>query len=75
MGRKSVLWNDLETQLLKYCEVMEETFFGLKIQGIKQLAFQLAITNNIEHSLPLSKGAAGKKYQTFSQKAPNSFST
>lgn len=62
LGRKSVLGNDLETQLVKYCEVMEERFFGLKIQDIKQLAFQLAIKNNIEHPFPLSKGAAGKKW-------------
>lgn len=39
IGKKSVLGNDLEAQLVKHCEVMEERFFGLNIQDIKQLAF------------------------------------
>lgn len=62
LGRKSVLGEDLEKELVKYCKVMEERFFGLKIRDIRQLAFQLAIKNNIEHPFPLSKGAAGKKW-------------
>jgi hypothetical protein len=62
MGRKCVLGEDLEKDLVKYCKKMEETFYGVTVRDIKQLAFQLAVKNNVDHPFPLAKGAAGKKW-------------
>jgi hypothetical protein len=49
LGRKTVLGNVLENQLLNYDLVMESKFYGLTRNDIKRLAYQLAVKNKIEH--------------------------
>ena len=62
LGRKCSLGDELEEELVRYCKVMENMYFGLRSSDIRQLAFQIAVRNNIDHPFSLSKGAAGKKW-------------
>lgn len=62
LGRKCVLGDDAEKELVQYCKMMEERFYGVTVRDVKQLAFQLAIKNDISHPFAVSKGAAGKKW-------------
>jgi hypothetical protein len=45
--RKCFLGNELETELLKHYQIMDETFFGLRRRDILVLAYQLAVKKNI----------------------------
>jgi hypothetical protein len=38
IGRKCALGNELETELAKYCQIMDERFFGLRRRDIRVLA-------------------------------------
>lgn len=62
LGRKHVLGDELEKELVRYCLIMEDRFFVLTVRDIKQLAFQLAVQNNIDHPFTERKGVAGKKW-------------
>lgn len=62
LGRKCALGENLEKQLLEYCKTMDQRFYGVTVRDIRQLAFQLAVKNNIAHPFALSKGLAGKKW-------------
>lgn len=48
-GRPTVLPPELEEQLVKYCLVMESTFFGLTRRDLRRMAYQLAERNGIKH--------------------------
>lgn len=60
LGRKTVLGNVLENQLLNYALVMESKFYGLTRNDIKRLAYQLAVQNKIEHSFNGESMMAGR---------------
>jgi hypothetical protein len=62
IGRKCALGNELQIELAKYCQIMDERFFGLKRQDIRVLAYQLDVKNNIKHPISRCKGMAGKKW-------------
>lgn len=47
MGRRPALPIDLEAELESYCKEMDRRFYGLRLQDIKYMAFQLAIKNNL----------------------------
>lgn len=48
-GRPTVLPPKLEEELVKYCLVMESTFFGLTRRDLRRMAYQLAERNVIKH--------------------------
>jgi hypothetical protein len=62
LGRKPILPEYLEDELVKYCKLMDERFFGLRRSDIRRMAFQLAIRNNLKHSFSAIGKAAGKKW-------------
>ncbi|KAL3288316.1 hypothetical protein HHI36_002764 [Cryptolaemus montrouzieri] len=55
MGRRPALPIDLEAELESYCKEMDRRFYGLRLQDIKYMAFQLAIKNNLRHPSVLLK--------------------
>lgn len=62
IGRKPVLGRELESELVKFCKVMDERFYGLRIKDIRVLAYQLAFRNKIRHPFTVERGMAGKKW-------------
>lgn len=48
-GRPTVLPPKLEEELVKYCLVMESSFFGLTRRDLRRMAYQLAERNGIKH--------------------------
>lgn len=61
MGRRPALPIDLEAELASYCKEMDRRFYGLRLQDIKYMAFQLAIKINLRHPFSVTKASAGKK--------------
>ena len=62
LGRKPVLSQELEDQLVQYCLAMEEQFYALRSKDIRMLAFQLTIRNGLNHPFNLTRASAGKKW-------------
>ncbi|XP_022824970.1 tigger transposable element-derived protein 6-like [Spodoptera litura] len=62
MGRRPALPIDLEAELERYCKEMDRRFYGLRLQDIKYMAFQLAIKNNLRHPFSVTKASVGKKW-------------
>lgn len=60
LGRKTVLGDILESQLLNYALIMESKFYGLTRNDLKRLAYQLAIQNKIEHPFSSKSMMAGR---------------
>ena len=51
-----------EEQLVCHILDMQARFFGLSGDNVRQLAYQLAIKNGIEHPFDAGKGQAGRKW-------------
>jgi hypothetical protein len=49
LGRKTVLPSELENKLVEYCIIMDQSYYGLRCQDIKPMAFQLTIRNALKH--------------------------
>lgn len=62
LGRKPALGAEIENELVEYCKIMDQRFYGLTIRDIRQVAFQLAVKNDINHPFGLTTGLAGKKW-------------
>lgn len=62
LGRKPVLPDFLEKELVKHCLEMEKSFFGLTRRDVCNVAFQLARKNNIPHPFSLLRQSAGKDW-------------
>jgi hypothetical protein len=56
IGKECALSNELETELAKYCQIMDERRFGLRRRDIRVLAYQVAVKNNIQHPFSGCKG-------------------
>lgn len=59
LGGRTVLPANLEDELIAYCLHMESLFYGLTRIEIRQMAYQLAVLNNIVN---LFIGIAGKDW-------------
>ena len=57
-----MLPENLENELVQYCLDMERRFFGIKIDGLRRLAYELAEANGIEHKFDKTKMLAGWKW-------------
>lgn len=62
VGIKCALGNELEPELAKYRQIMDEFFFGHRRRDILLLAYQLAMKNNTQHPFSQCNGMAGKKW-------------
>lgn len=60
MGRKTMLGDENENQLVKYCLHMESIYFGLTRSDIRSMAYQLAVKNNLENKFSNEKSLAGR---------------
>jgi len=58
LGRPTVLTKELEDDLIKYVLLMESKYFGLTRNDIRNMAYQLAVRNNLPN--PFGKETAGK---------------
>jgi hypothetical protein len=61
LGRKTVLPSELENKVIEYCIIMDQSYYGLRCQDIKCMAFQLAIGNGLKHYLNQEYSEAEKK--------------
>ena len=47
---------------MEYCVVMDQRYYGLRRQGVKCMAFQLAKRNGLKHPFKQEPSAFGKKW-------------
>ena len=79
---RSELPKEVEDELFQYCCEMEERLFGLTTDDIRELAFELAQRNHIEHPFNLEKKKAGwdwlrgfrRRYPRLTLRAPENTS-
>ena len=63
--------DDVETELVEHCLTLESMYFGMRIDDLRHLAFDVAEANNIEHSFNQQTRMAGKKwYYSFMRRHP-----
>jgi len=60
LGRKTVLPSEHKNELVAYCLIMDQSYYGLRRQDIKRMAFQLAIRNVLKHPFNQENSEAGK---------------
>lgn len=60
LGRKPVLPDHIEKELVEYLLTMESMFYGLTRQDVRRLGFQLAQRNGIKH--PFATELAGRSW-------------
>lgn len=60
IGRKPVLGDILEKQLVNYLLYMEAKFYGFTLGDLRRMAFQLAVKNGVNH--PFKEGSAGRSW-------------
>lgn len=71
IGSESDLPALLETELFNYIVEMESSLYGVTIQDVQELAYELAERNNIKHRFNKTKKCAGKKwYYAFMRRHP-----
>ena len=61
-GRVKTFSTELETELVDHLLTLESMYFGLRIDEVRKLAFELAESNGIMHSFNKESGMAGKKW-------------
>lgn len=72
IGRRPVLTQEIEDELARYCQVMDERFYGLRSSDIRSIAFQLALRNRLPNTFNKNMGTAGKKWlRGFVKRHPN----
>jgi len=62
LGRRTILPSELENKLLEYCIITDQSYYGLRRQDIKRMAFQLAIRNGLKHPLNQEKSETWKRW-------------
>jgi hypothetical protein len=69
-GRKCVLGNELESEIAKYSQIMDDRFFGLGKRDIRFVAYQLAMKNNMQHFSDDLRKWLGKMVEDSHKKTP-----
>lgn len=59
-SRRPVFTAEQEAELLGHILEMERRFYGLKLDDVRRLAYQLAVKNNLDHNFNEEKQMAGK---------------
>lgn len=62
LGRRAVLPDNLEVELVNYILTMEQTGFGLTRRDIKSIAYQVAVRNNLSNPFSRQNNSAGKTW-------------
>lgn len=63
LGRfKPIFSPEMELQLSEYCKVLDNTFYGLTIKALRELVFQFAEKNSINHRFNKETKMAGKDW-------------
>lgn len=60
LGRKPILGEELEAQLVSYLLQMEQRFFGCTIVDLRRIAYQLALKNGLQHTF--TSESAGRSW-------------
>jgi len=62
---------NLENELVQHCIMLESMYFGLRVDDLRRLAFDLAEANSLAHSFNKNDRMAGKKwYYSFMKRHP-----
>jgi len=61
-GRQKTFDDEVERELVEHCVQMESMYFGLRIDDVRKLAYDLAEANNVPHTFNHEKKMAGKKW-------------
>jgi len=70
-GQSCVLSQSMEEELVMHCLQLESMYFGLRIDDLRRLAFDLAEANGVHHNFNREEKMAGKKwYYAFMQRHP-----
>lgn len=63
LGRfKPIFSPEMELQLSQYCKELDNTFYGLTIKALRELVFQFAERNSINHRFNRETNMAGKDW-------------
>ena len=63
--------DEVERDSVEHCLTSESMYFGLRIDDLRRLAYDVAEANNIEHSFNIESQMAGKKwYYVFMRRHP-----
>jgi len=60
-GQSCVLTQSMEEELVAHCLQLEAMYFGLRINDLRRLAFDLAEANGLQHNFNREEKMAGKK--------------
>jgi hypothetical protein len=71
LGRRPILPDHIEGELMRYCIEMDARHYGLRRNDVKRMAFQLAMRNGIQHPFSLQRQSAGKNCEKFMNKRQN----
>jgi hypothetical protein len=71
LGRRPILPDHMESELVKYCIEMDARYYGLRRNDVKRMAFQLAIRNGFQHPFSLKRKSSGKKCEKFMNRGQN----
>jgi hypothetical protein len=61
-GTNPVFPPNLEADLVQYCLLIREGFFGITKADLRRLAYRLTVTNNLPNSFNVKNESAGKKW-------------
>lgn len=70
-GQSCTLTESMEEELVEHCLQLESMYFGLRVDDLRRLAFDLAEANGINHNFNREERMAGKKwYYAFMRRHP-----
>ena len=61
-GRRKTFDADMEKDLVQHCLALESMYFGMRIDDVRKLAYDLAKANDVQHTFNHEKKMAGKKW-------------
>ena len=61
-GHACVLPDEVERDLVEHCLTLESMYFGLRIDDLRHLAYDVAEANGVEHNFNKDSKMAGKKW-------------
>lgn len=70
-GQSCTLTQAMEQELVSHCLELEAMYFGLRVDDLRRLAFDLAEANGLQHNFNKNEKMAGKKwYYAFMRRHP-----
>ena len=70
LGRKPVISPEMEAQLVDYLLEMENRFYDLTRNDVKNMAYQLVIRNKLKHPFEHSEKAGRAQFDKFIRRHP-----